>query len=50
MVINNLTIWIQLNQEKIKMKNKITITGKISTILEKEYQGAKTTQVQFLMD
>ena len=35
---------------KIKMKNKITITGKISTILEKEYQGAKTTQVQFLME
>ena len=32
------------------MKNKITITGKISTILEKEYQGAKTTQVQFLME
>ena len=50
MVINNLTIWIQLNQEKIKMKNKITITGKISAILEKEYQGAKTTQVQFLME
>ena len=35
---------------KIKMKNKITITGKISAILEKEYQGAKTTQVQFLME
>lgn len=50
MVINNLTIWILLNQEKINMKNKITITGKISTILEKEYQGAKTTQVQFLME
>ena len=50
MVINNLTIWILLNQEKIKMKNKITITGKISAILEKEYQGAKTTQVQFLME
>ena len=32
------------------MKNTITITGKISTILEKEYQGAKTTQVQFLME
>ena len=32
------------------MKNKITITGKISAILEKEYQGAKTTQVQFLME
>jgi hypothetical protein len=49
-VINNLTIWILLNQEKINMKNKITITGKISAILEKEYQGAKTTQVQFLME
>ncbi|MCT7493561.1 hypothetical protein [Aliarcobacter cryaerophilus] len=32
------------------MKNTITITGKISAILEKEYQGAKTTQVQFLME
>ena len=32
------------------MKNKITITGKISAILEKEYQGAKTTQVQFLIE
>lgn len=32
------------------MKNKITITGKISAILEKEYQGTKTTQVQFLME
>ena len=32
------------------MKNKITITGKFSAILEKEYQGAKTTQVQFLME
>ena len=39
-----------MNRDKINMKNTITITGKISAILEKEYQGAKTTQVQFLME
>ncbi len=32
------------------MKNSISINGKISAIVEKEYQGVKTTQVQFLME